>query len=107
MARSSDGGSGRARERAERHFVEALEHASTLDQAWRVVLSGPKMPALGAERYVRLGEFLKHLAPSPGTSEREREAYVAMLERFLRTEALERPVAVRAIVALRGQGKSP
>lgn len=105
MARSSDGGSGRARERAERQFVEALEHASTLEEAWRVVLSGPKMPALGADRYVRLGEFLKHLTPSPGTSAREREAYVGLLERFLRTEALERAVAVRAIVALRGQDK--
>lgn len=105
MARSSDGGSGRARERAERHFFDALERASTLDEAWRVVLSGPKVPAVGAERYVRLGEFLKHLTPSPKTPEREREAYVGLLQRFLRTEALERSVAVEAIVALRGQGK--
>lgn len=104
MARSSDG-SARARERAERHFVEALERASTLDEAWRVVLSGPKVPAVGAERYVRLGEFLKHLTPSPGATRSERDAYVALLQRFLRTEALERDVAVRAILALRGHDK--
>lgn len=100
MASPSDGGA-RARERAERHFLEALERASTLDEAWRVVLSGPKAPAPGAERYGRLGEFLKHLTPAKATSKSEREAYVALLQRFLRTEALERSVAVRAILALR------
>jgi hypothetical protein len=105
MARSRDG-SGRARERAERHFVEVLERASTLDEAWRVVLSGPKAPAVGAERYVRLGEFLKHLAPSPAASKTERDAYVALLQRFLRTEALERAVAVCAILALRDREKA-
>lgn len=97
---------GRERERVERHFIEALEHASTLDEAWRVVLSGPKPPALGADRYLRLGEFLKHLTPSPASSTSEREAYVALLQRFLRTEALERSIAVRALLALRGREKT-
>jgi len=101
MARSSGPGA-----RAEGHFLEAIARASTLDEAWRVVLSGPKPPAVGAERYLRLGEFLKHLAAPPATTKTEREAYIALLQRFLRTEAVERTVAVRAIHALRDGGRA-
>lgn len=92
---NSSANAARARERAARHFFDALERASTLDDAWRFVLSGPKAPAVGAELYQRLSQFLKHLEAPPAASKREREAYVALIQRFLKTQALERSIAVR------------
>lgn len=94
-----------ARDRAAAHFFEALERASTLDGAWRVVLSAPKPPAPGAELYARLSQFLKSLAPPTAASKSERAAYLALIRRFLKSEAMDEATARRAILALRDAEK--
>ena len=97
MAKSGKHASARALE----HFLGALERVTTLDEAWRFVLSCPRGVEPGADRAKRLSHFLKHLAPLTGTPRAERDAYLALIRRFLSASAMDEPTAKRAILALR------
>ncbi|MFO0671593.1 MAG: hypothetical protein U0235_18520 [Polyangiaceae bacterium] len=103
MTKGSGPQSDRARQRAVARFFEALERATTRDDAWRVVLSGPKVPLPAAEHYERLSRFLKSLEAPAAASRAEREAYLALIRRFLRTGAIEESEARRVINALAGR----
>jgi hypothetical protein len=100
VTRGAKHGGGGA-ERAARHFFEALERVTTLDEAWRFVLSGPREPTPDAARFARLSHFLKHLEAPPTASRGERDAYLAMVRRFLSSAALDAATGKRAIAALR------
>ena len=89
-----------ASQRAAAHFFETLERATTLDDAWRLVLSAPRAPAAGFERFNRLSHFLKHLEPAPATTRDELDAYLALIRRFLKTSAIEEAKAKRVIALL-------
>jgi hypothetical protein len=86
--------------RASEHYFATLERATTLDEAWRIVLSAPRAPAVGVERYTRLAHFLKHLEPAPTSTHDELRAYLALVRRFLKTSSMDPPVALRAIAVL-------
>lgn len=86
--------------RAAEHYFATLERAATLDDAWRIVLSAPRAPAFGTERFTRLAHFLKHLEPAPMSTPDELRAYLALVRRFLKTSSMEQPTALRAIAVL-------
>jgi hypothetical protein len=86
--------------RAAEHYFATLERATTLDEAWRIVLSAPRAPALGTERFTRLAHFLKHLEPAPASSHDELRAYLALVRRFLKSSSMAQPTALRAIAVL-------
>lgn len=92
--------------RAAEHYFATLERATTLDEAWRIVLSAPRAPALGTERFTRLAHFLKHLEPAPASSLEELRAYLALVRRFLKTSSMDQPTALRAIAVLMAEEKA-
>ena len=86
--------------RAAEHYFAALERATTLDEAWRIVLSAPRAPAVGSERFTRLAHFLKHLEPATTSTADELRAYLALVRRFLKSSSMDQPTALRAIAVL-------
>lgn len=82
------------------HFANALERVGSLDEAWRFVLSGPRAGAPGADRYARLTFFLKNDAPHPNATADECALYLALVRRFLKSDAIEEARAKRIIATL-------
>lgn len=95
---SSRSGQARAREQ----FSKALERVTTLDEAWRFVLSQkPGVEANGrADRASRLSHFLKHLTPPPTSTRDDLQAYLALIRRFLSSGAMDPATAKPVIAAL-------